>query len=720
MRARDWWAAVGWAIFALLLLLGLGGAAWRPGGLLLGVPTAAQVAAAVAVVAVLVVLAGFREGQVFLGLLPLVALPLSGVTFPGAAAFSGTPLLAVGVAMATLLLAKGGRCPPRWIFFPTVLLLYVVVSYRVQRQVGPEGDEPHYLMVADSILRDGDLSLEGDYAAGRYRAFTDKILAPHYRVRGKGGEIYSLHSVGLSVLVLPVYALGGYPAVSFFMALLAALLAREVRALLRDVFEGKAVGEGVAWALALSPPLLHYAGLVFTEVPAALAIAVAIRSGRDGLAATRKAAVWGVAVGCLPWLHLRYAPAMVVLALYALSRRKGARGVLLGVALCGLSAVGLALYHQELYGSFDPRVVWGRRPEFSWSVLPEGLQGLLADQEFGLLAYAPVFALCLPGFAGLLSRKRAEGVVAVTLTGVVLVMAGSWHMWRGGFNPPARFLVPLIPVLALGVGERLRSGLAPASALLLGWSLWTGLLGGWEPRLLHRDRDGTAPFFRTFSGAEEWTRLLPGYVLPDQEPDRHRRAVVWAAGLALAALPWSTRRLSAGRVAIAVFGLVGVSSVASSLSQGRTGGRDASRLVGRRAVEVPGWRWTSSADARWGPWQLGWGSVYEPHRFPAGAPIGSRLPLPSGRYQLDLDGELLSRHRPELVISPEGDVPSRRAIFDGDGLSASFEVLPGERAISLALVGGGAMTWKGVRLRASTFPWVPGLRRVKGFLGSEE
>ena len=35
-----------------------------------------------------------------------------------------------------------------------------------RQQVGPQGDEPHYLMVADSLLRDGDVSLERDYAAG--------------------------------------------------------------------------------------------------------------------------------------------------------------------------------------------------------------------------------------------------------------------------------------------------------------------------------------------------------------------------------------------------------------------------------------------------------------------------------------------------------------------------------------------------------------------------
>ena len=83
-------------------------------------------------------------------------------------------------------------------------------------------------------------------------------------------------------------------------------------------------------------------------------------------------------------------------------------------------------------------------------------------------------------------------------------------MWRGGFNPPSRFLVPVVPALALAVGAALPRGLTAPAALLAGWSLFAGLGGALEPRLVHRDRDGTAPFFREMSGAEEWTRLLPG------------------------------------------------------------------------------------------------------------------------------------------------------------------------------------------------------------------
>ena len=48
-------------------------------------------------------------------------------------------------------------------------------------------------------------------------------LEPHYLTRGVDGEIYSIHPVGMPVLIAPVYAAGGYRAVVVLFALMAAV-----------------------------------------------------------------------------------------------------------------------------------------------------------------------------------------------------------------------------------------------------------------------------------------------------------------------------------------------------------------------------------------------------------------------------------------------------------------------------------------------------------------
>src|SRR5262249_1217808 len=149
----------------------------------------------------------------------------------------------------------------------------------------------------------------------------------------------------------------------------------------------------------------------------------------------------------------------VLVVLFALSARPARRVAMAWVAPSVVSAIAIALFHFHLYGFFDPRRVYGRRPELALSLLPTGLPGLFFDQGFGMLASAPGFVLALPGALALWRRSRALAVTAVVMVVAVTATAGAWPMWRGGFNPPARFLVPVVPVLALALGARLRAGI---------------------------------------------------------------------------------------------------------------------------------------------------------------------------------------------------------------------------------------------------------------------
>lgn len=630
--------AAGLAALIGLCLLAAGGAARTQSGIALGVPSGWAVLLVACLAGVLAVAAWRGPGlAAAAGLALPVPLLLAGLPLEGLRAVSGPALFALaGAGVALALCGFGWKRSPRLLLVPAAFALFVVAGGRASVRVGPQGDEPHYLMVAESLLRDGDVSLESDYREQRYASFHDVPLEPHFRVRGRGGEVYSLHALGLSVLVLPAWAVAGYAGVTVFMALLAALLVREIHALSYELSGREDAAFATAVVCALSPPLLPYAGLVFTEVPAALLLTFALRRGRSAAGSLATALAVGLAVAALPWLNVRYAPLAVIALVHALWRTPRLNRVAALLAPAVVSALALTLYHHALYGFWDPTRVYGRRPEFAWSTLLEGVPGLLFDQEFGLLVHAPVLVLALPGLLLLLRRDLRLGVSALAAVAVVIGVAGSWHMWRGGFNPAGRFLVPIVPVLLAGVAlVWSRRGSTVGAALLVGWGIWIGIGGALEPQLVHRDREDTAPFFRVFSGAREWTGLLPGYVL--EHPDRHRLAGVWAAALLLA-VPWRARRPSALRAGLAALCLVAAAQVAATVSgASQTGDRDAVRLAGRPSLQVPGWRTVGRSPAVWLTLPLGWGPLYEPHRHPGGAILGRRLPVPPGRYRLDLE-----------------------------------------------------------------------------------
>src|SRR5262249_46652038 len=101
-------------------------------------------------------------------------------------------------------------------------LVYVIAAGRIAPQL-PTGDEPHYLVITQSLLSDHDLKIENNHRRGDYHAFYAGDLHPDFLQRGRDGEIYSIHAPGLPALVSLPFALAGYRGVAVFLALVSAV-----------------------------------------------------------------------------------------------------------------------------------------------------------------------------------------------------------------------------------------------------------------------------------------------------------------------------------------------------------------------------------------------------------------------------------------------------------------------------------------------------------------
>jgi hypothetical protein len=456
----------------------------------------------------------------------------------------------------------------------------------------------------------------------------------------------------------------------------------------REVSGDDGLSEGTAWLVGLSPPIIHFAGLIFTEIPAALVLCVGLRTAVFGRSSRATMAAALCAAG-LPWLNVRYAILSLAVA-GALGCRQPLRRLFLPAAILAGSALALGFYHFELWGFFDPRRVYGRSREFSLGIVPEGLPGLFFDQEFGLLAYAPVFVMSVSGFRQLFRHHLVLALAGLFAVLGVIATASAWPMWRGGFNPPGRFLLPLVCVLSAPLSLSLRRGVGPAAALLVGWSLWCGLLGVANLETVHRDRDGVAPFFRTQSGSREWTAALPSFVLSE---DRPTRVLVWpwAALLGLSLVSVASRPLG-GRLRnrdtlLASAAFMAAAFLADRLSPRiRSPERDATRLLGAPALLLPSLRFEPNSTAAW-PADF----LYEPHRSPAGHTFARAVSLRAGLFEF----VLASHDRPGPGDLPWVEARDRktaavlrtRTVSALDGLHAALEI-PRSGTYDLTLVGG--------------------------------
>ncbi len=397
------------------------------------------------------------------------------------------------------------------------------------------GDEPHYLLMAQSLAREADLDLRDNFARRDWAEYIPELAGPHYGAPRRDGRPFPAHSPGLPLLLALPYAAGGRAACVVLMALAAAGVVAQAWRLAR----AGGAGEGpalAAAALLAGPPLLFYACHLYTEVPSALALvsALVLLLGAPGAGGAVLAALLASA---LPWLHLKMAPAAAGLALVALARLRGRpRWAFLAVA--GAMGLGFVAYHELVFGRPTPLGTYG-------GFLPPGdvvaqplraLAGLLIDRSFGLLPVAPGYVLAAAGVGLAWRRHRAQTLALLGLSAAALAPVLAWRMWWGGQCPPARFLVPALPLLAPLVAARLEAGTTGLAAWwrplwMWGWGLAAlALLQPGRYLLLNR-RDRPTRLWEALGGDPAPGRLLPSLVYAPAE--EWRVAVFWLAALAL-------------------------------------------------------------------------------------------------------------------------------------------------------------------------------------------
>ena len=394
------------------------------------------------------------------------------------------------------------------------LIVLVTWGLTTHGKYSVTGDEPHYLMIAESLRADGDFDLRNNYEGDAGAAFGAASLqpGPHARVTPRG-RLLSVHDVGAPILLVPVYAVARslsqlpsdtvlrrmrmnrglftYSIVSFAIICLSTFAAAiTIRALEHAGAPTSiaAIVVAIAW---LAPPVLSHAFLVFPEPFAMFVTACAVGCAyRQRDWAWRDSAVL-LALGLLPWLHRKFVLYVAALVIVIAWRRASNLRVLarsrqaILVALFALPILLLVWWTWHEWGNVAGGMAAERVP-LSVAALMEGLPATIVDRENGVIWWAPVYVL-LP--AGFWLRRRELWPWLLPI--VALVVPGAAHQWWAGFSPAARFLVPLAPIFCLfglELATRSRLRIAALAFLLPQWILTAY---GWQhARLLWPQGDG--------------------------------------------------------------------------------------------------------------------------------------------------------------------------------------------------------------------------------------
>ncbi len=443
----------------------------------------------------------------------------------------------------------------RWPFAVVPLAVGIALLPWVHAAAPPNGDEPYFLLLAESLVSDRDFDLADEYREVVAAQFTERAIEPQPGDReGRHGDQRSRHESLLVVYLAPFWLAGGAFGCRLGMVVLWALLSERLLALARSAGV-PARGALGAWLIAtFAPPLAIYAAQLWIEIPAALAIAIALelwaRARREPERVdARRELLFCVALLALPLLKLRLLAIALPLALARLAERRHRRVVLAGLAaLAALSA--LVLWRNErivgrplgVYAASDFLLF-----DQSATTYLLRLDGLLFDLGFGLLAAGPIWLFALSGFADRAARRGVAGLALLcSLPYLALVL--SLRSWYGGWCPPFRYGIVLLPIATVALGFALAHPPRRAQRLL-GWTLGlaTAVIGlatvvvpGWatsfaDGRSRIVDLVG-APF------TADLARLLPSALRP--------RPATWIVPIVALLLLWLARHDRRRRVRV--------------------------------------------------------------------------------------------------------------------------------------------------------------------------
>jgi hypothetical protein len=349
------------------------------------------------------------------------------------------------------------------------------------------GDEPHYLLILNSLMNDGDLDLKNNYEsvhqgslqAGRKFAGSPLDHQVTWVIDGKRigwGDIYQTGGewnrdsqghpvptlkpgITMDVSSLPQYS-GHPPGEAFLLAPFLwpfrgtrfveplALLASNFmvilsvflfRSLIARYIPNRLILNYTTLLVFLGTPVWNVGRTLFTEsFLLCFALAAYVWALR------KNSGFWpGVFIG----MGILMKPVFILLLppiLWSLWTRKLRREMFL--ALTGpLFSTGVTLLlNDRMFGS-----PWNAPQPFTFGNPLVGILGLLFSWNHGLFTFAPIALLAVLSWRRFHVEQNHEALLfALGFAGYFLVMA-SWNCWWGGWCYGPRLIAPVIPFLMI-------------------------------------------------------------------------------------------------------------------------------------------------------------------------------------------------------------------------------------------------------------------------------
>jgi hypothetical protein len=256
----------------------------------------------------------------------------------------------------------------------------------------------------------------------------------------------------------------------------------------------------------------------------------------------------------------------LVVLLRARWNKRAAAALLTPIAI---ALTGWFAFFFWIWGTVSPSAPYGASEPMTLRYLARGAPGLLFDQEYGVIAHAPILMVAFVGLAQMLrwggaaARRALESIIILC---ALLFTVGAFHVWWGGTASPGRPIASGVllfgpPIAWLFASTKARPSARAACHVLLASSLAIAcaLAVAQDGALLNNDRDGSAAFLDWASPTWPLWSAFPSFIVGPLA-GAIGRTLAWlvlGAGIAWLIRVSRLREFGAAALATLLFGFVG-------------------------------------------------------------------------------------------------------------------------------------------------------------------
>jgi hypothetical protein len=356
------------------------------------------------------------------------------------------------------------------IIFASFLLIILVFNKRgyLNDKSFIGGDEPHYIMMVDSLVRDGDFNLKNDYTEVRSGGYYGSKLFPHLSPvinYDKSDNWYSIHTIGLPLIMYLPYKLGGVIGARLILIILQlATVVVFYYVLKRFLNDKKRVFIGLLLLISCSIFWQNFGG-IFPDILLAMFLGLSVLLfGKRGILLNM---MLNLLLVLSVITHSKAIPLLVpiVIAHYLyLVSEIGVKKVLATYwSSFAASAVLLSLYGRFLfinYGVVFPSQLYGKNGQLFSANMLYNFLAILFDRAKGVLIYFPILAVSGPylcrfylelksNILKVYYRRNVEPASYLfvgLIIGLVLLFFTQlgFDDWSGSFSPNGRYMLVFI------------------------------------------------------------------------------------------------------------------------------------------------------------------------------------------------------------------------------------------------------------------------------------